>query len=265
MRQVVDQMGRTVMLPEFPQRIVSLVPSQTELLYDLGLANSIVGQTVFCIHPKDQFHKANKIGGTKKLQIQKIMELQPDLIIGNKEENEKSQIEELEKQFPVWMSDIYDLTTAIEMIRGIGNIVQKQAAAEICINEIVTDFENLQRSFKNFARKSLYLIWKDPYMAAGQETFIHDIMNKAGFTNVITQKRYPELSESQIHALAPELVMLSSEPYPFKEKHISELKSLLPKAKILLVDGEMFSWYGSRLKMTTQYLVHLIKTLTEGE
>jgi ABC-type Fe3+-hydroxamate transport system substrate-binding protein len=257
MRRVVDQMGRRVAVPEVPRRIVSLVPSQTELLYDLGLGGRIVGQTLFCIHPAEQFKQATKIGGTKKLQIQKIIDLQPDLIIGNKEENEKSQIEELERHFPVWMSDITDLPQALQMIRGIGDICHKHQEAEKLIEDIENEFEKLVKKQPVKPMKTLYLIWKDPYMAAGADTFITDVLERAGFANAVETERYPELTEMELHRLSPELVLLSSEPYPFKEKHINELQSMLPKAKLLLVDGEMFSWYGSRLLKTAEYLLRV--------
>ena len=250
-------MGRRVAVPEVSKRIVSLVPSQTELLYDLGLGDRIVGQTIFCIHPAEQFKQATKIGGTKKLQIQKIIDLQPDLIIGNKEENEKSQIEELERHFPVWMSDMTDLPQALQMIRGIGDICQKQQEAEKLIEDIENEFEKLVQIQPVKPLKTLYLIWKDPYMAAGASTFISDVMERAGFLNSVELDRYPELSKMELQSLSPELVLLSSEPYPFKEKHIKELQTMLPKAKILLVDGEMFSWYGSRLLKTAEYLMRV--------
>jgi len=260
MRQLIDQMGRTISVPDVPTRIVSLVPSQTELLYELGLGANLVGQTLFCIHPAEKFKLATKIGGTKKLQIKRIIELNPDLIIGNKEENEISQIEELEKHFPVWMSDIADLPQALQMIRQMGNICQKQQVAGRLIDEIEVEFQKLQQqSFKH--RKTLYLIWKDPYMAAGAGTFISDLMERVGFVNVVEKERYPVMDEMEFQQLNPELILLSSEPYPFKEKHIQELQTILPNVKILLVDGEMFSWYGSRLSKTAQYFISLMEML----
>jgi ABC-type Fe3+-hydroxamate transport system substrate-binding protein len=254
-----DMMGREVTINHPPKRIISLVPSQTELLYDLGLANQIVGQTVFCIHPQTKFKNAVKIGGTKKVQFEKIHALKPDLIIGNKEENTKKIIDTLSQQYPVWMSDIFTIEDNFRMIKEIGTICQVEVKAlEIC-QKISEEFQEIQ---KYTSRSCLYLIWKNPYMAAGGQTFINEMLKYAGFKNVLPKaSRYPELTDDDILKLNPETILLSSEPFPFKEKHISELKQLLPKAKIHLVDGEMFSWYGSRILKAPEYFKNLRKIL----
>lgn len=246
-----DQLNNTIELKSYPKRIVSLVPSQSELLWDLGLREEIVGVTKFCIHPKELFKHIAKIGGTKTIDIQKIRGLKPDLIIGNKEENEHAQILELQKEFPVWMSDIYNLQDALIMIQSIGALVNRLEEADKIKDNINTSFFNL----KTINKSVLYLIWKDPYMAAGKATFIGDMLHKMGLQNVITDEngRYPNLSLEDIKLLNPELIFLSSEPYPFKEKHIQEFKELFPYSKIILVDGEMFSWYGSRLLKSVGY------------
>ncbi|MFN5217757.1 MAG: ABC transporter substrate-binding protein [Sphingomonadales bacterium] len=261
MRQIVDQMGRILAVPDFPKKIVSLVPSQTELLYDLGLKDRIVGQTVFCVHPHEHFKSATKVGGTKKLNIQAIKDLQPDLIIGNKEENELSQIQELEKDFPVWMSDIYNLNDALQMIRKIGSVVNKHDAAEAIVHDIEAGFKEPGIP-NNTSKNVLYFIWRKPYMVAGRNTFINDMMQYCGLENAISEKdsRYPEINAGMITSLKPDVIYLSSEPYPFKEKHIIELANLCPKAQIHIVDGEMFTWYGSRLLKTPQYFHELINS-----
>src|SRR5690606_10246456 len=105
---------------------------------------------------------------------------------------------------------------------------------------------------------AVYLIWKDPYMAAGQGTFIYDMIQRCGLRSLITASRYPELTEAELRELHPELVLLSSEPFPFKEKHVEQLRLLLPNAKVLLVDGELFSWYGSRLLHSPEYFKALM-------
>jgi ABC-type Fe3+-hydroxamate transport system substrate-binding protein len=249
-RTVVDQIGRTVLIPKIPQRIVSLVPSQTELLCGLGLEERVVGITKFCVHPKDWFRNKTRIGGTKQLNFEAISALNPDLIITNKEENNKEDIERLAEDFPIWVSDINNLDSALEMIQMVGEITGTDAS--VLAEEIRVGFDKLQPIWPT--QKTLYLIWKNPFMAAGSDTFIHDLMTRCGFENVTNQGRYPELSEEEIIELNPELVLLSSEPFPFKAKHIQELQELLPKARIKLVDGEMFSWYGSRLKLVPTYL-----------
>jgi ABC-type Fe3+-hydroxamate transport system substrate-binding protein len=254
-----DQLNREVEIIEFPKRIVSLVPSQTELLFDLGLDEEIIGITKFCIHPKIWHQTKTRIGGTKKVNIHKIKSLQPDLIICNKEENTKEEIELLAKEFSVWISDIKNLSEALNMIIGIGEITGKSEKAEMLIQKICSGFVDLQPL--KTEKKALYLIWKEPWMSVNSETFIHDMLVRCGFTNITQNKtlRYPDLTEQELIELNPNYVFLSSEPFPFKEKHIQELQEILPKAKIMLVDGEAFSWYGSHLLRSVEYFKKLIK------
>lgn len=248
--QFTDQMGRTVSIPANPQRIVSLVPSQTELLFDLGLGDRVVGITKFCIHPSEWFKTQTRVGGTKNFNFDIINQLQPDLIIGNKEENYKEGIDLLANDYPVWMSDIYTLPDALAMITAIGSITQTEAKAHELVHTIKQGFEALKPPAP---RRALYLIWRNPYMAAGTNTFIDAMLPYAGFNNVVDAERYPQLTPEAIQALAPDFILLSSEPYPFKDKHIAELQTLVPDAKIRLVDGELFSWYGSRLQYAPAY------------
>lgn len=246
-------------LQHVPKRIVSLVPSQTELLFDLGLDEETVGITKFCVHPKEWFRGKTRVGGTKTINIDKITALQPDLIIANKEENVKEQIEALSEIAPVWVSDIHDLQGALDMIQTIGKLTDRYEKAEIITRLIQHRFDNLNHPAKK-GLNTLYLIWRRPWMSIGSDTFIHHIMHRAGLKNVCKNlARYPELTNEEIVKLNPELVLLSSEPYPFKEKHIAELQQLLPDAKIVLADGEMFSWYGSRLLHAPVYLEELLQ------
>jgi ABC-type Fe3+-hydroxamate transport system substrate-binding protein len=249
-------MNRAVELPYTPERIISLVPSQTELLFDLGLDEQIAGITKFCIHPKDRVKHKAKVGGTKQLNINLIKELNPDLIIGNKEENERAQIEELMLDFPVWMSDINDLPGALDMIKRVGEITNKDAEADALSNEILQQFDNL--TIQQFNGTVAYLIWRKPYMVAGKGTFIDDMLYKCGLTNAFGTERYPEVSAEELIAAKPGIILLSSEPYPFKDKHIKEFESLVPHAQVKLVDGEMFSWYGSRLLQVPRYFEKLM-------
>ncbi|MES2419289.1 MAG: helical backbone metal receptor [Bacteroidota bacterium] len=254
-----DQLGRTIAINYPPKRIISLVPSQTELLFDLGLDAEVIGITKFCIHPIGKFASCTKVGGTKKLKIEVIRALKPDLIIGNKEENTQQEIELLMEEFPVWMSDISNLEEAIAAITQIGAIVNREPEAAYLNHLIKAGFNDLQvlAVEKNIHQSVVYLIWKDPYLFAGKYTFIDDILSKIGLNNVIIMPRYPERSLNQLQTLEPKFVFLSSEPYPFKENHIAEIQSILPRSKIMLVDGEMFSWYGSRLVKAVDYLFRL--------
>lgn len=255
-----DQMGRLISLANPPKRIISLVPSQTELLFDLGLDEEVIGITKFCIHPRDKFKEKTKVGGTKKLNLELIRSLKPDLIIGNKEENEQSQIEELMRDFNVWMSDISDLDTALEMIEQIGKITLKTEKAKEIAAEIQKNFSEFDIN-SDSNKKAAYFIWKDPYMLAGKSTFIDNIISKAGFENATSESRYPVVSLDDLKALNPDLIFLSSEPYPFKDEHVLEMEKFFPAAQVFIVDGELFSWYGSRLRYTSNYLSRLLKKI----
>lgn len=268
-----DQLGRSLVLSAPPQRIISLVPSQTELLYDLGLEPETVGITKFCVHPEYWFRQKTRVGGTKMIKPETIRQLQPDLIIANKEENVQEQVEALAAEYPVWVSDIHQLPQALEMIRSVGGMTGKSGQAEKIFQEIESGFETLKRkkiyltagtgtSIPANSLRTAYLIWKDPYMTAGSDTFIHDMLTHCGLDNIFGYTtRYPSISIEELQHGNCELLLLSSEPYPFREKHINELQSLLPRTKIILVDGEMFSWYGSRLRHAPAYFQTLLTTI----
>lgn len=261
-----DQLEREIELAKTPERIVSLVPSQTELLYDLGLEKEVIAITKFCIHPVDWFRSKERIGGTKMLQLDKIRSLKPDLIIGNKEENEKSQVMELMRTENVWMSDIKTLGDACEMIMRVGEVTGKKEKAQEIANEIEKRFSEFRSKMEIAPHRTVaYLIWKNPWMAAGSETFINDMLGICGLKNVFaeTKSRYPEVTLQELAAEKPDVIMLSSEPYPFREKHIHELHEASPGSKIVLVDGELFSWYGSRLLKSPGYFSELLASLEE--
>ena len=258
-----DQMHQTIRLSEMPRRIVSLVPSQTELLYDLGLRDEVVGITKFCIYPDEWFREKKRVGGTKNISLAKLKSLNPDLIIGNKEENEKSNIEEIQADFPVWLSDIYTLDDAYEMIHQIGELVNREENAEELVKKIASEFEKLDDFIQsNQLKKRLkvsYFIWKDPYYVVGKNTFVDCMLEKCGFENFNTIERYPEFMFDETNL--PDFIFLSSEPFPFKTKHVEELQKKYPSTKVIIVDGEMFSWYGSRLQYAPTYFIELLKII----
>jgi ABC-type Fe3+-hydroxamate transport system substrate-binding protein len=268
MRSFTDQLGRTIYLPSYPERIISVVPSQTELLFDLGLDDEVVGITKFCVHPHHWFHTKARVGGTKTLKMDTINSLTPDLIIASKEENTREQIETLAKNYPVWISDVTDLETALQMIRAIGELTNKAHKATVMVAQIREDFNQLKtavelRTVENKNRKELlnaaYLIWKDPYLAVGGGTFIHAMLEASGLKNIYRHlTRYPEIQLANLEKLNCELLLLSTEPYPFAQKHVEELQKNLPGMKIMLVDGEMFSWYGSRLIHSAEYFKKIL-------
>lgn len=253
-----DQMNREIWLPKTPKRVVSLVPSQTEYLFDLGLGERLLGRTLFCIHPKEELRHIRSVGGTKKLQIDAIRALQPDLIIGNKEENEQSQIELLSQEFPVWMSDIYTPNDALWMMQALGEILNLTEKSQQIVSEVQSNLEAIKQKSNRFnGIKVLYAIWKSPWMMAGKQTFIDALLSEAGFSNQCRSARYPEMDEETIASSGANFLFLSSEPYPFRAKHVNELKAAFPAMVPVLVDGEMFSWYGSRLKLLDFYLDQL--------
>ncbi len=243
-----------------PERIVSLVPSQTELLFDLGLENETIAITKFCIHPANWFKTKERIGGTKTIVIDKIHQLQPDLIIANKEENVKEQIEQLSLYYPVWLTDVNNLQDAGQMIEDIGGLTGTTEKALSITSQMKKDFEDLQPVFSTL--RTAYLIWRKPYMTVGCDTFINDMLLHCSFENIFAHKtRYPEIQIEDLQNANCQLLLLSSEPYPFKQKNIDELQQHLPNTKIILVDGEMFSWYGSRLLQSVTYFKELIATI----
>ena len=257
-RSFTDMMGRVVEVNYPPKRIVSVVPSQTELLFDLGLEEEVVGITKFCVHPEEWFRTKTRIGGTKQLHLDKIRELQPDLIIANKEENTQEQIEALATEYPVWVSDIQTIDQGLVMIEWIGELTGKAEAAAKIITEIEKGFSQLQKA--SSANSVAYFIWYKPWMSVGGDTFISDMIERIGWKNVFGDRsRYPEISLEELKVANPELVLLSSEPFPFKEKHIAEIKEVLPEAEVRLVDGEMFSWYGSRMRLAPGYISSLLE------
>jgi ABC-type Fe3+-hydroxamate transport system substrate-binding protein len=259
--EYIDQMGRKLQLSSPPQRIISLVPSQTELLFDLGLEEEVVGITKFCVHPEAWFRSKTRVGGTKEIHFDRIKALQADLIIGNKEENTKEMIEALEKDYPVWMSDIYNLQDAFEMMLQIGAITNTFEKAKQIQNQLQSNFEQLSNS-KATAPKVAYFIWQKPMMIAAKNTFIDEMLKAAGYQNAFPHlERYPEISEAELQEAKPDLIFLSSEPFPFKEKHIKSYQKFCPKAKVLIVNGELFSWYGSRLLKSVEYFKKLEKEL----
>lgn len=260
-RSFTDMLGRQVQINYPPQRIVSVVPSQTELLADLGLDKEVIGITKFCVHPNEWFRTKERVGGTKQLDIGKIFSLKPDLVIANKEENLQAQIEEeLAPSVPVWVSDIQTLEQAINMIQQVGLLVDKEQQANCLAKDIAAGFESMNKA--SIPKRVAYFIWRDPWMSIGGDTFINNIIETIGWKNVLKDEiRYPELSLEKLAAYKPDIIFLSSEPFPFKEKHIIEVKAVLPNTEVLLVDGEMFSWYGSRLIKAIPYLEGLVTNI----
>ena len=238
----------------WPNRIVSLVPSQTELLYDLGLDREVVGITKFCIHPQQWYRTKTRVGGTKTVDVERVLSLRPDWVIANKEENVREQVEAISRHCSVYVSDIKTLEDAYKMMMDIGKIAGKVDRALDLVDRIKGGFEDYP-SVSYSAERVLYGIWRQPWMAAGGDTFIHSLISKCGWHNILAdQVRYPEFTVEQLKQWNPDRILLSSEPYPFKDRHVEEFRRQCLGARIQLVDGEMFSWYGSRLLKSTEVL-----------
>lgn len=250
-------------LPHPARRIISLVPSQTSLLNYLGLENETIGITKFCIHPTQWIKDKEIIGGTKNLRFETIKKLNPDLIIANKEENVKEQIEVLAKDYNVWVTDVNTIYEALQMIADIGILTGKEEASGKLINEIKhLQTELLKIPLPPLQKNVAYFIWKDPWMVAASGTYINDLIELAGFHNYFSeQERYPTIKLEELKKEKIDIIFLSSEPYPFKEKHKEELQLVFPTSIISLVDGEMFSWYGDFLLKSLPYLKALNEKL----
>ncbi len=261
---IFDQLNRKISIDQIPERIVSLVPSQTELLVDLGLQDRIVGVTKFCVHPKKLRKNTTVVGGTKQVNYDQIRSLAPDIILCNKEENTPEMVSELEKISNVYISDIISIDDAIEVIWQFGEIFNVRDISAALIERFQKELRDFKGILKPF-RTVVYFIWREPWMIAGRDTFINTLLELNNWNNLIedSNSRYPEVSIQDLKVLKPDLVLLSSEPFPFKEKHRREILNHY-KGQILLIDGEYFSWYGSRLLPALEYFRDLQMKLSNS-
>lgn len=245
---VFDDLNRSVDLKQVPERVISLCPSITETL--IAMHVNVVGRTKFCIHPKNHVRNITIVGGTKQVHFDKIDVLKPDLIIAEKEENTLEIVQTLEKKYPVYVVNVESWEDGIRMVYNLGNLLDKKAIVEEWLKNIPFHLEPTVNQ-----RKVVYLIWYNPIMTVGKTTYINDILKKLGFINPFENhiSRYPTTSIEEIYTFEPDYLFLSSEPFPFKEKHIQEFATVLKNTEILLVDGEMFSWYGIRMMKAVKY------------
>lgn len=252
-RQFIDQIQLSVKVCDKPMRIISLVPSMTELLFDLGLEDRVVGVTRYCVHPEYARKKKAIVGGPKTFDFDAIDALQPDLILGNKEENYKEGIEQLQQKYPTWLCDIHNLDNALAMIVSVGQLTCREEKANKLVNDIRSKMERL---VSGRPVRVAYFIWRKPYRVAAGNTFINEMLKLCGMENVFADlERYPEVTIEQLKAAKPDILLLSSEPYPFKDKHCEEFAEAGVSATCKRVDGEMFCWTGSRLRLAADYFV----------
>lgn len=227
------------------KNIVSLVPSLTELIIDLGLGQFLIGRTRFCIHPEHIVRNIPVIGGTKNPRLDKIIELSPDLIIVNREENREEDVEALSKDFETILTDISTIEDALISIYEIGKQLQSTDKAKELVRLIN---EEIVKIPEEDTIRVAYLIWRDPWMTVGRDTYIHSVLSHWKMENVFGNKnRYPKIQLDDIAEEKPDYILLSSEPYPFRDKHIAKVREVCRESQVLLVDGEWFSWYGSRM------------------
>lgn len=252
MKQITDQLGRKLSYSYPPQRIISFAPAITETLFSLDLRKEIIGRTRFCIHPKGIIEQVVNVGGTKDMKIDRIHELQPDLIIVEKEENTKEMVEELEQHYPVYAFEVQTVAGAMQMIKDLGTIVNRTDEATKLIHHIQTAFTDFPSLYKG--KRVAYVIWQNPYMVVGEHTYIQSLLDKLGFVNPFIEfaGRYPTVTKADLQAADLDYILLATEPFPFQEKHISIFGDMLPTTKPIIVDGEMF-WYGVKMIEAVPY------------
>lgn len=259
--EMIDDCGRIISIPKKPKRIVCLVPSLTELLYDVGLYEEVIGVTRYCELPAEKGPHTITIGGTKNPNIQQIKALQPDLIIACKEENRAQDIQHLSEFCPVYVFDINTIEHAQEAILTTGKITDRSQAALTIYNKQQQLLEIFKNAGKN--KRVLYLIWRKPWMTIQSNTYLFSALSAWGFKPVIIEKnaRYPELDQQELLSIETDLIFLPDEPFPFSMKHVDELQSLGIQAQIELIDGKWFSWYGSHLGKSVEDCIQLIERL----
>ncbi len=251
-------------------RIVSLCPSLTELVFDLGMGPSLVGVTRFCVHPADGVERVEKVGGTKDPDVERIVAMEPDVVLLNEEENRREDAEALQRAgVPCHVSLPKDAADTAEMVRSIGARLGRPRQAE----DIAADIERRARRAVERARTArpvrwAYLIWRKPWMSVNADTFAHALLAQAGGVNVFADRaeRYPEVTLEELAAAAPELVLLCTEPFPFTERHVEEVAAAtgLPAERIRVADGEYLSWHGSRTPAGIDYAAALLDAARES-
>ncbi|WP_217585771.1 helical backbone metal receptor [Lentibacillus saliphilus] len=262
MKSIVDHLNRPIQYTYPPQRIVSLCPAITETMFHIGLGDSIVGRTRFCKYPEeDDVKHVTNIGGTKDIKLERIKSLQPDLIIAEKEENTKEIVDTLAAHFPVFVFEIQTVNDAYRMIQDLGMITNHQTAADQLVQTIKAEFRSLPQT--NGYRVA-YMIWQDPYMVVGKETYIQSMLNNMGFVNPFTtlHSRYPIVTEQDLKSAALDYVFLATEPFPFRDQHLDAFRRILPNVTPIIVDGEML-WYGAKMLQAVQYFKKHLRTLND--
>lgn len=248
-------------------RIVSLVPSLTELLVDLGLGGQLVGRTGFCVHPRAVVRRLPKIGGTKGFSIDRLRALAPTHVIVNIDENRRDEVSALDAFVPhVIVTHPLTVGDNLELYRLLGGVFDREAQASALAAGLEREWTALRAQSERLPRQSvLYLIWQEPWLGVARDTYISHVLAAAGWDSLPSASalRYPPVDLPQLAAQA-HLVLLSSEPYPFRERHRRLLGEQLPGVRVALIDGEMVSWYGSRAIRGLAYLRQLRTRLAKS-
>lgn len=261
MKETTDHLGRKIVYRFPPKRIICLCPCITETLYELNLEEEIVGRTRYCIYPAEKVEKAAVVGGTKEIDEEVVARLHPDLIIAEKEENTKEIVETLEKRYPVFCAEVQSIADAYRMIEDMASLTDKEQEGKQLIAEIKKEFSSLPTAR---GKRAAYVIWRNPYMAVGRNTYIHSLLEEMGFANPFAslERRYPVVTEENFRDARLDYIFLASEPYSFKEKHKREFSEMAPGAKVEIIDGEMF-WYGARMRETARYLREYMRRMEQ--
>lgn len=255
MKTIIDQTGNEIRVADEIESLVSLVPSLTELLFFFKMDEKIKGVTDFCVHPVDKVALKTKVGGPLNFDIDKIESLRPDIVFASKGENSKGLVNKLMEKVPVFICDINSLEDAFKAIEKIGFICNQTDLAQNLTQNLSISFDKLKEPT---GISVIYLVWEKPFIVAGNNTIVHDILTKTGIKNAFGGiKGYQKITNKQLTEAQADIVLLPSEPFQFGQHHIEQYKQLLPHCKVLLVDGQYFCWYGNRLLLAVNYLKNL--------
>ncbi len=262
--KITDDLGRTFSFKKPPRRIISLCPSVSETLLDLGLEGFLAGRTDYCIHPQNKIESIPGVGGPKSVSIQLLQSLCPDIIIAVKEENDKKTLENLAAlNYKCFIFDVNNFSDALNMIEKIGVIFNVEDRAQTMTEGIKKGFEGIGQVLKKL--NFIYMTWSSPYIAAGTGNYINSLITGLGFNNCLSKhiNRYVRLSLGELKKLSPDIVFLPSEPYNYTLYDKLKFEKIFPSARAVLVDGEMFCWYGSRMLKAAPYIKNLIKEIMQ--
>lgn len=259
--ELVDALGTAHEPATGVVRIVCLVPSITELLFSLGLDDKIVGRTGFCVHPRGPVRRVPKVGGTKTVDVAKIRKLGPTHLIVNVDENPRPVVDELAAFVPhVVVTHPIEPEDNLGLFRLLGGIFDRETRAEELCEAFSDELAATRTATADLPReKVLYVIWKSPWMTVARDTYISRMLSLVGWDTIPehAHSRYPSVDLTPERMRDVRHVLLSTEPYSFRERHIAELRSELPPQAhpvVSLIDGEMTSWYGSRAIEGLRYL-----------